>query len=260
MKDRHSQSGVSLMLAVLVLSAITAIAFSFTTIIFIELRSSGDVVRGEPALYATLGLTEEAMFQYKRYVNGPDETDPVTKIFDVESCYPSNNKTDGDVDVCQIGGVDMRSPAPELLTADDVPKLLTIYPNSSITVPMYDPYSYEIQYGEVNVTLVPRNNPNDLHITITGVDEDLNQTTPVDTTITENSDPLSFQSFLDGYQYEMKFENNSDLSFLVSIMTYEPGNNTDTPKGLPLVGQRALDIVANYLGVNRTYRVYIPVP
>ncbi len=71
------QAGVTLLLAILVLSAITAIAFSLATIVFIEIRASSDLQRTEPALYATQSVIEEAILKVKRGVpdsnaNGKD--------------------------------------------------------------------------------------------------------------------------------------------------------------------------------------------
>ncbi|MCL5774788.1 MAG: hypothetical protein M1333_01085, partial [Patescibacteria group bacterium] len=55
----NRQSGVTLLLAILVLSAIMAISFSLATIIFIEVRTSGDLVRTEGAIFGADAVSEQ---------------------------------------------------------------------------------------------------------------------------------------------------------------------------------------------------------
>lgn len=81
-----SQSGVTLLLSILVLSAIVAISFSFASIILTEIRSSGDVARTEPAYYAVEGVVEQTIFKIKRSIP-PNSSDPSnTYNFDFGSC------------------------------------------------------------------------------------------------------------------------------------------------------------------------------
>jgi hypothetical protein len=62
------QAGVTLLLAILILSSVLAISFSLATIMFIEVRSSGDLLKTEPALYAATGVAEQAFFNLERSV------------------------------------------------------------------------------------------------------------------------------------------------------------------------------------------------
>ena len=55
-----------MLLSILVLSAILAISFSLSTILFVEVRNSGDLLRTEGALYGSQSATEEALFNIKR--------------------------------------------------------------------------------------------------------------------------------------------------------------------------------------------------
>lgn len=64
----NSQAGVTLLLAILILSSVLAISFSLATIMFIEVRSSGDLLKTEPALYAATGVGEQAFFNLERSV------------------------------------------------------------------------------------------------------------------------------------------------------------------------------------------------
>lgn len=63
-----NQDGITLLLSILILSAILAISFSIATILFVEIRNSGDLVRTEGAIYAAEGASEEAFFKLKRKV------------------------------------------------------------------------------------------------------------------------------------------------------------------------------------------------
>lgn len=62
------EAGVTLLLAILILSSVLAISFSLATIMFIEVRTSGDLLKTEPALYAATGVGEQAMFNLERHV------------------------------------------------------------------------------------------------------------------------------------------------------------------------------------------------
>ena len=71
-QSRKNQSGITMILALLVLGAVTALSFSIAAVTYIELRASGDVLHTEPALYATQGIMEEAIFRIKRGVSGAE--------------------------------------------------------------------------------------------------------------------------------------------------------------------------------------------
>jgi hypothetical protein len=74
------QAGVTLLLAILILSSVLAISFSLATIMFIEVRSSGDLLKTEPALYAATGVGEQAFFNLERHACPSGSS----------SCYISN--------------------------------------------------------------------------------------------------------------------------------------------------------------------------
>ncbi len=65
-----SEAGVTLLLSVLLLAAITTIAFSLAAVGFAELETSNDLVETEPVFYASLGVAEEEIFNIKRKVPG----------------------------------------------------------------------------------------------------------------------------------------------------------------------------------------------
>jgi hypothetical protein len=61
-----NQEGVTILLAILILGSILAISFSLASILFIEVRDSGDLLKTEPALYAATGIGEQAFFNLER--------------------------------------------------------------------------------------------------------------------------------------------------------------------------------------------------
>lgn len=67
--NNTKQSGVTLLLSMLVLSSIASVAFSLAAVTFIEVRTSGDVQRTEPVYYSDQGIAEEAIFALKRDVS-----------------------------------------------------------------------------------------------------------------------------------------------------------------------------------------------
>lgn len=256
--NRHTQSGVSLMLSVLVLAAITAVAFSLSTIIYVELRSSGDVLRSEPAMYGTLGVTEEALFQYKRYVNQRENSTQNTTVLDVPTCY--STQTNPNPNICQVGNVSITIPNNSLLTLDDTPKVQTVYAQQQATIPLYQVNDFTAQYGKVKVELIPTGSINSLSVAVREIPNVGNPYFVATQTITESQAGGWTYTLpnTSGAQYELVLTNSSNDNFSVSISSY--ATDTTTPKGLPFVGKQALEVVANYLGLTRTYRVYIPVP
>lgn len=241
------------MLAVLVLAAITAISFSLATIVFIELRASRDVVRGEPALYATLGVTEEAMFQYKRFIN--QEGSLGQSSFDVPTCTSSKDIKD----VCVIGGVTLTMPGNQPLTEDDVPRLETVYAGQTKVIPMYQLGSWSLQYSSVELELVPIGSTSSLNTSLRWTDQDGNTGEDMIGVLTEGGGSVSSSSIFNNRQYELVLQNNSSgENLLVSITTYSPLN--EDLKGLPFIAQRVLKVVADYAGLTRVYKVFIPVP
>jgi hypothetical protein len=253
----NKQAGVSLMLAVLILAALTAIAFSVATIVFIEIKSSGDSLRTEPNLYATLGVTEEALFQYKRYY-----TPPLTKgSFNVASC-------DGPLDdTCYINGVTLTLPGTQPIEYDTSPRVQYVGPSSTVTIPMYEVNEYDRKYSEVTIQVLPSQTRESIGAYfIKTTDQGIKSCEPNGgiypscSTVTVNyGTPYTYTAFSSTGQYELVLVNsNSTLGLSTSIATRRVGDVQ--PAGLPFTGKTVLSVVANYLGLTRTYRVEIPIP
>ena len=267
MTHPDSESGISLMLSVLVLTAITAIVFSFVTIVFIELRASSDLLKSEPALYATLGVTEEALFQYKRYVNdGPNG-----EIYNVPFCTPEDFGA-RQYNICDINGVTLTMPPgdnndTQPLDFDTPIKVQTVFAGEVLTIPLYvvDPpdQQYIAQYRNITFEAVPSGNLGKLQYEIKAIprSDDIPPSPVCQGDISENSAPISCSSISqDGFQYELIFDNSgSEENFQISIQA-ESAETRGVLKGLPFVGKKVLRVVADYLGITRNYYVFIPVP
>lgn len=251
----NSQSGVALMMSVLILAAITAIAFSLTTIVFIELRAARDIVKSEPALYATLGVSEEALFQYKRFVN--------SSVMDVTQCTPAN------LNVCELNGVSLTSPLPELLTETEVPHVETVYAGDTKEFPLFTRSCsgqnpdcvWNPVVGSLSFELVPIGNPAaNLNISADWIDiSGSTGTVDIATTMNENSDRVNWSlPVLTNRQYILKLNNTHPTQNVqISIWSYSPSNSSQYV-GLPYITSNVLKIVANYSGLTRSYRVDIP--
>ncbi len=57
------QEGVTLLLSVLIIAAITAIVFSIATIAINEIRSSGEITRSEPIIKADEAIAEDVLYK-----------------------------------------------------------------------------------------------------------------------------------------------------------------------------------------------------
>lgn len=241
----NPQQGISLMLAVLVLAAITAIAFSLAAIVFIEIRSSGDVLRTEPALYATLGVTEEALFQYKRFVDDSE--------LDIVNCQPEV------LVPCTLNGVTLSFPGTQPIRYDDVPRVQAVAANTTVELPMYE-YDYEggqfaQQYSRAVVEILPTGFSGQLPVRLRETEED-GTVNYYDYDVSYGT-PLTLTDFNTSGQFDLILNNTNSSDVIVALYTY---GLQDEEKGFPFVGQKVLDAVADYLGLTRTYRVQIPTP
>lgn len=254
--NTENQSGASLMLAVLILAAVTAIAFSLATIVFIEIRSSGDSRRTEPALYATFGVTEEALFQYKRFYTPANAGD-----FDVPSC-------DGPVgsNPCDINGVTLTLPGEQPLAFDNSPRVEFVPSSGTKTIPLYVINNFENQYQSVRLETFPNSSQSAIDFYFLATYEDGTEscalgggTPPCTYSPISPGEVYVFEDFVSGGQYELVLY-NSNLSQDLSVKIETVRVDNASPSGLPFVGEQVLRIVADYLGLTRTYQVRIPIP
>jgi hypothetical protein len=246
--DQQSQSGVTLMLAILVLAAVTAVAFSLATIVLIEVRVSGDVLKTEPAMYATMGVTEEALFQYKRFITPDDST------MNVPHCLPTG------LELCSLNGVNLELPGTQPIEFDDSPKIQVIPAQTKISLPMYKPDNFEKQYSLVRVEILSIGSGASVYVNLIETNDhgDHQEVPSEPVLISQGRPPFEYTGFAAPAQYDLVLDNRENVDATVSITTVrEP---VASPAGLPFTGEQVLRIMANYAGLTRTYQVRIPIP
>lgn len=226
MPVKKDQQGITLLLALLVLSAISAIAFSLAAIVLVEIRASGDVLRTEPALYAVQGLTEQAFF---KYATGAAVN------------YPSS-----------INNVTLTASAP--IKYDDSPKVDVISTYKTYELINADNYGPS-GYTSFKVTFLD----NGLGSTITVAATEINPSTSAQTVLNPQYISRGGYAFVPvnpAYIYEIIITNNStSQNVTVSIETTRQGG---PPHGLPFVNKKVIDVTATYTNFTRKYRVNVP--
>jgi hypothetical protein len=91
MNLKKNHPGVTLLIAILVLSTILAVSFSLASILLAESRNSGDLLRTEPALYADNAISEEAIFNISRNTGVTSYTPTVGALSVTSTSTPLNN-------------------------------------------------------------------------------------------------------------------------------------------------------------------------
>jgi len=69
-EKKSDQRGVTLLLAILVLSAVTAVVFTVAALALNETRTSGDLIKSEPAITAAEAGTEDVLYYAVRGLGG----------------------------------------------------------------------------------------------------------------------------------------------------------------------------------------------
>lgn len=263
------QAGVTLLLAILILSSVLAISFSLATIMFTEIRTSGDLMKTEPALYAATGVGEQALFNLERHActdNGP-------------GCYISSFSNN-----VLLNGT------PTVVTASTPIFIDKVKAGSTFgtTLNKYDFCNVTAgpagcQYGKVIVSYVTSNGSYPLYAYLCEFDPNRTDylTVPCTQVNQSSQDQLYWSSpnngFLNfdgsvsltqttnssatwllnpGYQQQLILTNPGFSDIYVKIETF--GSNGTTAKGLPYVGKTAVDINTLNAAVGRKLRVIVP--
>ncbi len=259
----HSrQAGVTLLLAVMVLAAILAISFSLATILFVEVRSSGDVYRSEPAIYAAQAVTEESFFQSRRGIAATSF--PFTSAVNAVKVAAPVQTSYGDPIV-----LDKVVP---LSSGTASPSLLGLR-NRYVLCDAGNCYSTGSGYGSLQVTFINNGSGGRIYVFVC-------QFAPGSTSVdcdTKNGTDLIYNSnngtaYLtpgasspvigSGYGFDpakqqelIIYGDNTTNDMYVEISTLDSSGN---PKGLPYFGKYAVDISAANASVFRKVRTIIP--
>lgn len=254
----RDESGVTLLLSVLILSAITAVAFSVATIMLVEVRTSADVARTDTAYYNDQGIVEEAIFAFKRKVT--TVKDNFGTLVSGQNCsnfaslmqgplYPSvTNKTRR----CLFNAEHIvKETIPLSANSYETSKKFFLY-NPSYLTPGNQPGGY---------AKVRLNNLGNASLTIyickldIICDEVLGGFTSGPTTI--GGFGVREFSVSPNYSYELAVQNNSSSAEgLLQIETYGPDNVT--PKGLPYLNKEGVEIESTRGGLTRRVQVLVP--
>ncbi len=248
------QQGVTLLLSILLLAAITTIAFSLAVVGFAEISTSDDLARTEPVLYYSLGVAEEATYGMKRgeatlkaslgsecassfvayHIQTPDLMSTQTKVCNIS---PSS----GGIGVTEITvPVNTYSSAPRVYVYDPATNSTDISGYTSI---VFKKTSNNL--GVVRVYLCP------LSANCGDPTSPSNQTAgwlnPSGTLLDYNT-PSS--AITDGKPYEIVFVNSGSAKEYVEITT--------APKGLPYLNKESVEIQSAYGRLIRRIRVLVP--
>ncbi len=271
----NNQSGVTLLLAILVLSSIMAISFSLATIMFVEVRSSNDLAKTEPAYYGANAVVDEAIFNIKRNVCGTNCS--YTSQF-------SNN---------------VNLPTAPITTSTTTPIFQDRIPpgtnfNSAKVYSLFNANSSNpsingSNYGRIKLNYLDTGNTDPLYVYLCQFDPneavDPSGLTPNTYSSTACSNPTTVTVGSDTYWHTANFQMIPGTTYgssytwdidpgkqqqlilfnpatsgnyiYVKIETFGP-SPTYTPIGLPYAGQTAVEINARNSAVGRKLRVVIP--
>jgi hypothetical protein len=284
LKNQTRQSGVTLLLAILILASIMAISFSLATILLIEVRTSGDVVRTEDAWYGTSAISEEALFNIKRNVSS--------------STYDT-----------LVGNVSLTTAQP---TLNDNIIQVSVPPNASFTgtashFPIYNPTCPSPNpassnqtcqlggsgYGAIKLTYLNTGNPANANLQVylcqfdprEGTDPSHSNSNTYGSAVCSNINdvggtygsivqdnywqtqapggdaltPSSFHawSLNPSQQQELILVNPTNSYIYVQIESF--ASDGTTRQGLPFFQQKVVDVTGSNAGVNRRVRIQVPV-
>ncbi len=258
---QQSQAGVTLLIAILILSIVLAVSLSLSTILLSENRSSGDLTRTEPALYGANSVTEEALYDVKRGINSSDYSTLIGHTALSNIITPLNDPI-------------QRIKIPSNATA------LVGTPNEYALYNPFNPYGPSL-YGRIKLTFVDTNTPGaHLHIYLCQWDPQNPPQNPDGTYKNVCSDPndtsywvvnnflvspgqtwdtdLSCGGCIDEhYQQELFiFQDSSPATNLFAeLETYDQNG---LPTGIPYFGKTAINISAFNINIKRNVRVVIP--
>ncbi len=248
-----------MLLAILVLASILAISFSLATILFTEVRTSGDLLRTEPSLYGAQALTEEAIYKVKRKV-------PSAQI---------NYST-------RIGSVSLNNPPPiesstttpvyqaRVVAGTDFYSTLNRYALYDTSNP--DP-TVGSQYGRVKLTYLTTGNSGSLSVYVcqfdpnAGPDEYQNPppcSNPADSTywlergyLLDEGESKSWNLNSNLQQELTIFNSGSSGDIYVQIEAFGPSPSF-VPKGIPYAGEVSVEVNGEFGDVSRKIRALIP--
>lgn len=278
----NSQSGVTLLLSIILLATISLVSFSVATTTFMEVRSSGDLLRTEPAYYSDGGIAEEAIYGFKRDVDGIltdlgySESDLCPDDFtDYDAPASSEVEISSQVRTCNsIGASTFQLNVPR--TANDFNNALRFY--------MVNPEDFEGGggYGRLEVTNRSPSAGQDFLIYVCdlfGEDEYSCEPSVPETFVTSDNHSLTAPlasgetriydvniSESGSYEiiviwpsdYQSSSEPRPAVLELKTATDTVGGGGLKNPKSLPYLDRTVLEIESELAGILRRVQVFIP--
>jgi hypothetical protein len=224
---KHDQRGVTLLLAILILSAITAIVFSMAAIALNEVKTSADLAKTEPVIKAAEGSAEDSLF---KMIRG----------------YSTLVDCSGAPSTSMLGGVTVNSCASSYLTN---PYTFDLDPSTQMTFYMINPISQTSDPGYTSVQVTLRSGSTGTVYFCVFETADC-VSTPSSTKALSMSDATWSSGALNPAQaYQLIVSNGAGATANYSV--------TSAPTGLPS-GTTTIENTGSRQGVTRKLRIIIP--
>ena len=251
-----------MLLAILILSAMMAISFSLATIMFVQIRSSGDLLRSEGSLYGASAVSEEVLFSLKRSVTISNYDSPAANAVATSTLRSLNDN------IIQV----MVPPAGAGGNA---------FATASVHYPIYNSSNPTggSGYGKLKITYLNTGSTGSLSVYMCQFDPTVSYGTdpctdpgnsqywlsarPGGDILSPNQayQTLTYDSsknFTSTMQQELILANSSGNNIYVQIESF--ASDGATRLGLPIFGQQVVDITSTTAGVTRKLRVSVPNP
>jgi hypothetical protein len=266
---RNQQAGVTLLLAILLLSSILSISFSLATVLFIEVRTSADLIRTDSAYYGASGIAEQSLYNLRRHVPSPS----------YQSSFFNNSSLNGQ----------------PIVTSTTTPTFQDVVLANSTFAGTTNIYSFceatagstGCGYGKLVLTYLPTGNtdplvaylcqfnPNANYVSLPCTDQNNNYYWISTNTIngtpdagapnshgilvypTTNVNQRTWNIIDSTKQQELILYTTSNNPIYVSIQTFSDQAGT-VPKGLPLSGKSSVNINVINGATGRKLQVIVP--
>lgn len=253
--SNNSQSGITMLLSIILLAAITTISFSLSSITLIEVRTSADVQRTEPSLYNDQGIVEEAIFAVKRRAT---TSAPAPKnMYFGENCDTNF--------VPYYGPVDAISSEVKICDIDPKRDIIVRIPPTALSYLtgkrfyLYDPANYGYGAGGYNGLKVKNTGAINLSLYLCPLDHDC---------VAEGGGWIAGAdgqaSIGPGEEKDFSGAISPNSSYELVIQKTQSGTVDGyaevitQPKGLPYLSKKAVDIRSTFSGLSRILRTLIP--
>ncbi len=247
--NTFKQAGITLLLSILVLASIMAISLSLASITFLEIRSSSDLQKTEPAFYSAETGTEESLYATRRQIsNTTFETNSVNGISITSTTQKINNP----------------------IFQDKVLQTSNSYTNTANKYELYNINNFYSpssggDYSKINITFLNTGTTGYLNVYDCNYNPQGEYNCDSSTSSNVTAYPPLQPGQTDTISLPATATNNrliiyayyTSATAYINVETYGTGSN-QTPKGMPLTGSVNVDIAAAGSSLTREIQVNIP--